>query len=739
MSSHLVFPHVVSESNLVSATSQGGATPLAAIAADGNVGGISVAPSGSTGAVINDQIVLTADGNLGEATYKASNDGGTTDFGRQPVTLWNDGAGGAENTCVTILDDTDVCGHSRVVLVDTDGDGVLDRALIAISRKSNTDLEIYYTDDLLGGTGWAKLSTVFIVTANEATTYNGVQMVARGNELFLAFSTWVATNDVYVYKSLDFGATFTPCSIPVNGVAIASANIDMIVLASSKILLSYIKYDGANFQVYCISTADGVTWTATPKQITTAATDKTYHAMVQDSAGKTICFYMVFSSGILARQCTNADSAKGSASWATYSETLPGADASNLGIAACIGADGTKHIVVEDSTAQKLFYSGLHGTGTFSALDTIADPANDLHLPRLAQIGGALWLTYYEATTNKVQLAISQCWVAYSAGNEAPTPLANTPVLLPSGIWATFSGSGGLAGDTWNIDSEYLYGAHRAFLGVPRRPFRSASDNAATFYAVFDMGANGLAIADTVLVQSNLYSETVEFDSTDTFTPDATCTVSHVCQTIAAASLTLAGCQAAINGGTLTPHAYKGYRARFATSGEVFLITDNTADRIWCQAQDIDGGTGDLQILAPRAWNTLTQAAYRYMRISIPQQQTYENYYSILVLLGIRTALDSRHVAAGGITTVPVTDSFTPGGALIRVVRGPARRSWALSLVKMATAEYAELAAQVTNQGAAPFAFIKDSANKFDWGLVQTAPQTVWAARQTALIMDEVV
>lgn len=750
MSVRWVGQRTLRASHFLSATSQAGPNVRVSDPAPTNLGSEKVTAAVADGIALNELLTITAEGALGTATYKASNDGGTTTFGRQPVTVWDNGQGGGENTSVTILDDTDTVGFSRPVAIDTDGDGVLDRVLVAISRKSNTKVEIYACDDLLTGVGWAKIcddantpNPGGYVTSQEGTSFNGVQLVARGggSELFVSFvrSLGLGYHGVCVAKSTDHGVTWSFLGVVATLADFTDTNVEFILLANEKLQISYLAHDGANYQVYCQSSADGATWTATPKQVTTGATNKTYHAMFQDASGKTVCLAMVASSGIVGKQCTNADPAKSSATWATYSETLFGADASNLSIAACIGAEGAKHVIVNDSTNQKLFYSGLNGTGTFSALDTIADITNDICLCRLGQIGGALWCVYYEATVSKVQLAMSQYWEAYSAGaNEAPTPLSGVSVLGPSGAWHSFEGTGLLAGDDFLLVNAFDYGAERMVLLDPDHPARSVADGA-EWIAVFDLGANTTLQADTVCVESNVKDITVQMCSANDWdgTPEMAADVdlSHSIQSFTPTShgagvLTYAS-------GAWRRGSLKGCRLYWPAQDAAVLITGNSATRIHYNGQDSTGNTGTVHILHPKVWASFTSAGARYLRVVVPAQNTPEGYYEIKALvIGEGITWGAKH-RCYPVTAIPTEGKFTPDGRTVAVTRGRARNSHRHAMHYGALDDKETMRHFVEAQGSVPFALIWNDADATAWTLVRVPSNIGWDAVKTELLLPE--
>lgn len=283
------------------------------------------------------------------------------------------------------------------------------------------------------------------------------------------------------------------------------------------------------------------------------------------------------------------------------------------------------------------------------------------------------------------------------------------------------------------------YEAERMHFGQPRRGCRSTADDAA-WVAIFDAGANSLFNGDTWAFWGNTHNVQLQMNTDNVWTsPAINETLSLVAETVAAAALSLSGCTITRTSGTWEAGALIGMRARFATNGTTAIISDNTTTKLWCQGTDMSGGTGDLQIIKPRAWATLTQASYRWLRVRVPQQVTGDGYYALRCFsLGVRVTLPPLFRGLPR-TLLPVSDAYTRGGSSSRIVNGPMARSWNLAAPAMTKAMWHELTQRLANQGAAPAVYVPDITDAHDVAWVLPSPDISWSPQNMVIPLVEVV
>lgn len=729
MSGKLVFPGAVPPSALLSATNQAGARTSGMIPGAANTGGVSIAASGSFTSGISPYAILTTGGNLGTAEFQASIDGGTTLLGRKVDTTW-DGNGAAVRT---VLADTDDCAISNPCAVDTDGDGVLDRVLIAIARVSTTPdrIDILYTDDLTGAGAWATLVTN---ATGEVPTYNAgdrLALLSHDGALYL-FSY---DSGLVVNKSTDCGTTWSAAVM----VAAASdhGSISAISLASGKMLVAYEQLSGSYQRIYCRSSTNGSSWSA-QKQIdpNTASIDYFSPTLFQEADGKTVCIYyrLTATAAMNARQTTAADPAAGT--WAAYSETLwAGADR----VSAAIAPDGTIYAVnlVSDAVSYSKFKDG---DANYSALATAYDPAGALVTPVLSCIGGALWCVVFDATNHDALLVLTKYIATYDASTAPAVWTGTAAQFIASGLWLTPSGSNASINDTFAATTSYEYGAARCLALRPTHPTRSVGDGA-EWSAVFDLGANVRIPIDTICALGNIDHFHFQMNDTNVWTsPAVNTTVSFVRETIADAGNTGAVGKVTRGAGSWVPGRHAGERVRLGAlaSAAVYNVHDNDASALYVTA-DLSAVTGDLALLSRRAWASQTAASYRYLRILIDQQETAEGYYELpVVLLGLSHAMaeTDRAVMSG---TIAAEDEITRGGNIFRSCPGGPRRVYRLTLLKTSLAAFQELATKFMGLGTKPIAYIPNASDPYDWALCYPSREIKWRALRTEIEMAESV
>ena len=725
MISHLLFPFPLRKAHLSSATSQAGFLAKGYVPGAANVGKISVVPrgTGSTSAII----ALTGSGDLETCTYKFSSDGGANYKGRQAITTW-DGNGAASRTpydgASGATAPTD-CG--ALFNADLDGDGA-GETLFATATLS-TGLSLLYSSPSIDGTGaWTLVSSVAprYIVWHESGKMFGVRVIDPGTD-----------DGIGVYASGDNGVTWN-LSARITTHAQAGGLGNIIRLMSGKLALVYSRTISGDDSIILRTSADGVNW-SDECIYTEAGKDLVQPWIAQTQGGVTLCVYLQNTATVGIEMITYANADPADDTPVPTTLTMFAADANHSNPTVTISPDGTVIIVVRHATSAKIQYSYLKGaSGTFPAVATLLDTGDTLSTPKVCRIGGALYCTYVNGTTYNVELVMSKYWTTYAAGLESWTGSAVYPQWLHGSTWVTFGGYAGVLGDTLTLDSDAEYGAHRVSHGRPRQAARSIAD-AADWAAVFDAGANGLIPIDTICVGANVGHCHVEANATDSWgAPTLAQEMSLVRQTIAAANRTLSTCEMTLTAGSLTPHRNIGERLRFATSGEVFLISDNDATKVWCQEQDIDGATGDAQILASKAWAAVTQVNLRFLRLLIENQQTYENYYEVMLAVGLRTAFTGL-TSLKPSTGITGADTSDDGGGTSRNVRGPMRRSWVLSLYMLGAAKYHELRQRIVTQGSAPFVLIPDSTDPYDWAWVQPELETQWVAKTTTIKLLECV
>lgn len=694
---------------IIAASSQGTVRALQPAADRGNVGALSLVATGTPVAALNQRVEIVDPGALGTATFRVSVDGGTNYLGRKVDTVW-DGNGAAERV---VLDDTGDVYCSAPCAVDSDGDGVLDRVLVAIGRIGPTpdQVDIYYTTDFSGAGSWSLL----------AANVTGIGDFSSPALLYKAGVLYLLTDvgGVRVYKSLDCGLTW---GASVTVATSFSNGMSATVLASGKLMVAYCVTVSGYSRVYCKTSADGATWTATGKQVTvTGSVDYTNPMLVQEADGKTICKYNSSTGNtVQARQTTAADPAASSASWAAYSETL-WSGAAGAYPSSCIAPDGTIFAMVTDGGDLK--YSKFKdGDANWSALATAYAPAGTIGPGRIAIIAGAIWCVCVNSTDDSIVLIMTKYVTTYDASTAPASWTGLVPQYIANNIWFAWGGSLGQTGDAWTIGSSYINDAGNMLRYIRNRPAKS-SNNTDDWYVVIDAGVNNVFAVNGVCLAGNFEHAHFQMNATDVWTsPSLNETVDMVRATYAATTgYTLpGGGRIKFTAGGLVPQELRGVRVKFATSGTVYEITDNDADEAYVEDADVSAEAGVMSMFAPKKWIGFPVARYQYIRLLVQIQDTASGVFEVPAMIaGTWTPLANTHVVQISYAQNIDIKRFRSGQS-IRAVNGDALRLFSLVMTNAADAETDEIIAQFSahDYGVAPFALVPDSDDSFDFAVV---------------------
>lgn len=721
---------------LSSATSQAGLRPLSAVPDLENSGSLEVLPTGDPSAAVAERIDIVVAGDVGTATFKRSSDAGVTYSGRRRDADWDDGTGDAAGTTENMIADAaiaEIYKPSAPCLVDTDDDGVPDEVWVAITKDDTATMLVQKTTNFSGAVTWAAITTQPTVSHNTTIHVNPLLLSKRGI-VYLLYSSY-AEPKINCIRSANQGTSWGTEYGATSGQPIAGSKISGCVLENGLLCMSWVQDDGTYDQVYLATSPNGQVWTV--RNVSPSTTTNYLSSSVVQALDGTVIVYAEVAGGLVATKTTDKNPADSGASYS--SETVSGTGADDASPSACCAPDGTIYVVCRDDTGTKLkFFT--RSTAAAYAGPTDAYSTADPMCPMAANIGGAIWCAFYrDPTTNGDALMIqTKYWGTYHATNYPASWTGFEAQYLVSDLWCGFDGSDAAAGDFWTISGVWDYGADLMCLLTPSRPSRSTADGS-DWAVVFDFGANVLVPVDTIAVIANVGHLHVQFNASDSWgSPSVNTTVSFDRET--AAAYTGAAGKVTRTAGTWTPHQWAGYRLRFGAIGAaatVYYIKDNDETALYVDA-DLSAASGDLTIMSPRAWATQTKAAYRYMRVLIEAQDTYEEYYEVKALaIGCRTALATQHVCHVG-WTVPGDDFGMRTGTFIRSVAGASRRSYVLDMVGIVPAEYQEVQSILAQQGARPLALIPDISNAFDWVPVLPPLSVNWRRPRTVLPLIEV-
>jgi hypothetical protein len=249
-------------------------------------------------------------------------------------------------------------------------------------------------------------------------------------------------------------------------------------------------------------------------------------------------------------------------------------------------------------------------------------------------------------------------------------------------------GTGGVSGDTWDLDTSAKYpSTYIVDTDSPQKHWRSDDDGTAN-YIVFDAGANGLWMGDLwMLMGTNMPAATLEFNASDSWgAPSVSLSLSALM--VDSVGINARG-KGYVKSSTLTTMENHRYASRpgrrrflkFTTSGNLYEITDNSADKFYFDGLDMSSETGGAQIYGDGMYDTTSQVVgYRYMRLGFAVQDTSDGYFTCGRLqAGFRLAMtsDGTEYDKGfrDVTSIPVDLMMADGGARYAQRLGEDRRS----------------------------------------------------------------
>lgn len=249
-------------------------------------------------------------------------------------------------------------------------------------------------------------------------------------------------------------------------------------------------------------------------------------------------------------------------------------------------------------------------------------------------------------------------------------------------------GTGGVDGDTWDLDTSAKYpSTYIVDTDSPRKHWRSDDDSTAN-YVVFDAGANGLWMGDLwMLAGTNMPTATIEFNSTDSWgAPSVTLNLSALMVDSVGINARGKGYVKSSTHTTMLEHEYASRPGRrrffkFTTSGNLYEITDNSADKFYFDGLDMSSETGGAQIYGDGMFDDTEQVTgYRYMRLGFAAQDTADGFFTCgRFQAGFRLEMtnDGTEYDKGfrDVTTVPVDIMEADGGARYTQRLGEDRRS----------------------------------------------------------------
>ena len=773
----------IGNSEVLSATNEEGLIVEQLVPDTGNTGNLSNELKGPlTTTAVTPKIEIVTGGDLGAADYKYSIDAGSNYLGIEADGTWGNGAGGTELTAR--FADTAPCYISKPTPpVDTTGDGVPDTVFAAVLRTSTTpdQIDIIKTTDMSMKGAWTTVATdVTITTPQPYRPALAYDHIGKAFALFYQVDS-TGTEHLSYKKSTDFCVTWVQKDADIFGDTLEYSHLDAIFVrqetnqydmffcvckvnsdlgsgATDHITYAYVNTGNDNM-IAGVQHADYIISDETDG----LDKDNPTICRVDDGTGEgyTACFFEITSGGDPGIYMRDGISSLNLAnSWSAPDQALWDADSNDSNPMACVWQDDTIYVVFQDAGISGIQYSKFtDGDANYSAAATVIDTANTETNAVVANIGGVLWCGYLDGSTFDIEAVVSRYLVTYAAGKEFPTRAAGRQYdynsrwfgwqYLDNSLWILWGGEGGAAADTYTSPTSYDFGKERCIQWNPSRPTRATGDNA-VWWLTFDMGANDALEVDRIAAMFNTETALFQMDDASSFdsdggNPQVETTLSTVIETLSAAVWASDG-TIYKSGGTMTVHEYKGYKVKGDTTGTVYEITDNDAERLYIRGTDVSALNGeDAKILSDRAWASQTAARHRYMRFgwdAAEAQQTSENYYEIpFLMFGKRLALTDPNTTKDVMTDQSVETYPLSSGRVLRNKMGGQRVDHALTLAKLATAQYDSLRAhfKYLDNATVPFVLIPDDSVTTDFRVVYVGEAIEWDAVFTTVFLPELI
>lgn len=563
------------------------------------------------------QVELIDGGDVGDASFKWSHDGGDTWLGRDPIAVasWL-----GEASMATGLYDSDV--------------------RTPICQMANGDLLLLYTDDS-GAPGKVQA----IVSSDNGITWGSpVQVTSYGtgaaraldviclkNGRVLAAVQDLGTLNQFYYSD-DNGETWV--FMGVSNLNQDSSHGSLLELPNGSIMYAYVDNG-----IKCATSTDGGGTWGSAVTVASAANTQNQPQLTLAENGNIVCVYISDEDGGAGEyEIKGAYSSDGGATWTDSVAVIDGNVHTMPDVIKDI--DGTLYAIGVHEVDDKinLVYSTDNGESWnhASSIAIVTDATNGPRSSNLALVDGHTIICAYNGdVTNKAIQVRRGIWEVYSA-NECPCAIEGIKQYLCCDVRLLWHGSAGIAEDSWTFDPEYYFGMANIIEDSPSKPWRSETDNAAC-NIVIDTGANSRVLIDGIaFFGCNVRTLSFQMNATDVWGgPSIDESVSFDLVTGIVDSVAGRNIQDTSLLANYKDHALKGYYFR-ATSGTddgvTWKILDNVGSWIVLDTESSHNiaATDTFAIFQPWIAYTFTNTTpYRYIRISIDAQHTAEDYYQI--------------------------------------------------------------------------------------------------------------
>jgi len=660
------------------------------------------------------EVELINGGDVGDADFKWSHDGGTTYLGRD--------------------DPYQADWLALATIVETVAN--YDENLPRMIEADNGDLVMTYSANGGLGAASAVISSDKGITwgspiSINASSYN-MDLTKQKNGRLLSVVRNVETDHIIFYSD-DNGNTWNE----LKNLANLGTFVAILELHNGSIMVAY----DTGSEIHCKLSYDGGLNFGSAIEIAADDNSQLGPALTQAENGNIVCVYYSSEDASPAQyEIKGAYSTDNGATWTSEVDVISTAVKECPHVIKDI--DGTLYAIGTDRANDliKMSKSTNHGvTWTHSAAITIkTDTTND---PRNAALclksDGDMICVYHGDASNDIHQVRRGMWEAYTGddspptANECPCAIERFKQHLCCGVKLLWQGSAGIAEDKWTFDPEYYYSMANIIDDSPGKPWRSETDNAAC-NIVIDTGANVRVLIDGVaFFGCNVRTLSFQMNAADAWGgPSVDESVSFDLTTGTVDAVAGRNIQDTSLLANYKDHALKGYYLRATSgtdSGLTWKILDNVGTWIVLDTESSHnvaaGSPADtFVIFQPWIAYTFTNTTpYRYIRISIGAQHTAEDYYQIgMAVMGKAITLSrAYHINFRKSNVYDVKMLRTISGGLNVIKNADRKRKFELEW-KDSEDTYNEVIATVDHLDGKNLCLIPDSSALTDCYLVKS-------------------
>ena len=585
------------------------------------------------------RVELVAGGDPGTATFKWSHNGGATYLGRDnpDQATWP-----MQKTIVSAELDTT---YTNQAMIFKAGGKLL---AVHMNYIDSDHGSILFSDD--NGITWGDEVKIADTAGSDPTD------IACGLPLSTGRILLFDGEDYKTYYSDDNGLTWALFSTLQYAFYDVRETADGVLIAAVRD-----NYSTASAVKFTSSIDGGITWT-TPSTVSDATNTQDRPTLCKNAKGQIIYAYSTDEDTLYAFDVKCKISSDNGATWGAAIDILDyyadgGTDHFMLYPWLELDLNGDVYCTASDATAAAgsdvvLSKSSDHGLTWGAAKIISAGSGTDYNNSYLKLIGNEMFCVFQD-TDNAHMITVRRGFFEAFSANGCPTPVDGSATLLTNDVSITFLGGAGIAADKWQFEAQYSYGMENIISHSPSKPYRATTDNFEN-NIVLDLGqyerfrATGVAFFGC-----NLRTLSFQMNASDSWgTPSVDESIVFDVGT---------GTVDAVAGNMVQDTAFladypdhhfssKGKAEKYylrATAG----IDDGVT---WGILDNVDGffildittaisivATDTFAIYQSYVSKTFTGGNYRYIRISIPAQETAEGYYQIgSMLAGQATALD---------------------------------------------------------------------------------------------------